>query len=314
MFGSSIVDIAIGITFVFFLLSLITSTLNEIILSSLNMRGRYLLTGLKTLLDDEHTGLVSKLYNHGQIFGLFKGSFDPGKKGNLPSYIPARNFAIALLDVIPAAADATSLTAAAESMAKDSAKEKIGKPLLSMINLAGSDPAKLTKSVEEWYDSAMERVSGWYKYRSQWFLFGIGLILAIALNADTVRIVNQLSIDSALRQSIVAAAQSAKLPDTKSGQPIQDQIHQAFSQVSQIQNLGIPLGWTGAWLPDSPTGSKLWFWGWSKICGGWLLTALAVSLGAPFWFDLLNKIVVVRSTVKPGEKRQGEASKEGTKK
>jgi hypothetical protein len=43
---------------------------------------------------------------------------------------------------------------------------------------------------------------------------------------------------------------------------------------------------------------------------GWLLTALAVSLGAPFWFDTLNKIMVVRSTVKPSEKSRDEASKD----
>jgi len=27
---------------------------------------------------------------------------------------------------------------------------------------------------------------------------------------------------------------------------------------------------------------------------GWLLTALALSLGAPFWFDLFNKLVNMR--------------------
>jgi hypothetical protein len=43
---------------------------------------------------------------------------------------------------------------------------------------------------------------------------------------------------------------------------------------------------------------------------GWLLTALAISLGAPFWFDLLNKIMVIRSTVKPHEKSPEEASED----
>ena len=43
---------------------------------------------------------------------------------------------------------------------------------------------------------------------------------------------------------------------------------------------------------------------------GWLITALAVSLGAPFWFDLLNKFMVIRSTVKPHEKSPEEASED----
>jgi hypothetical protein len=43
---------------------------------------------------------------------------------------------------------------------------------------------------------------------------------------------------------------------------------------------------------------------------GWLLTGMAISLGAPFWFDLLNKFMVVRSTIKPQEKSQTEPSKD----
>jgi hypothetical protein len=318
MFGSSTIEIAIGMVFVFLLLSLIASTINEIILSSLNMRGKDLLRGLKTLLDDaDATGLVKGLYNHGQIFGLFEGNFDPKKMGNLPSYIPPQNFVMALLDVVPAAAqlgaqpgdvqqDAVamlaSLRVAAHKLAIDPKTEKVGKPLISMINAAGNDPIKLKKSVEDWYNSAMDRVSGWYKYRTQTVLCSIGIALAVALNADTVRIMKQLSIDSTLRQSIVAAAQSAKQPDSKSGQPIQDQIKQAQDQVAKIENIGIPFGWDTK-QPPNP-------WPWPQMILGWFLTAIAVSLGAPFWFDMLNKIMVVRSTVKPHEKSQEEESKD----
>ena len=86
-----------------------------------------------------------------------------------------------------------------------------------------------------------------------------------------------------------------------------------------IQSLGLPIGWDN---PDDP--KSIWpgfhFWEgkvWSGWAGqirlhflGWLLTALAVSLGAPFWFDMLNKFIVVRSTVKPKEKSPEEKSKD----
>jgi hypothetical protein len=315
MFGSATLDIAIGIVFVFLLLSLIASTINEIILSFVNMRGKDLLLGLKTLLNDpDATGLVKKLYNHGQIFGLFQGQFDPRETGNLPSYIPPQNFALALLDVVLAAdqpaavpqdagAMLASLRAAAQKLANDPNTEKVGKPLISMLDVAGNDLGRLRKSVEDWYNSAMDRVSGWYKYRTQKILFVIGLVLAISLNANTIGIVKQLSVDSTLRQSIVAAAQSAKGPTSDTSQPIAAQIKQAEDEVSGIGNLGIPLGWTKDTTPsDLPGGLGLFL--------GWLLTGVAVSLGAPFWFDLLNKIMVVRSTVKPREKSQLEASKD----
>jgi hypothetical protein len=385
MFGSATIDIAIGMVFVFLLLSLIASTINEIILSFLSMRGKELLRGLKMLLDDTNaTGLVAKVYNHGQIFGLFEGEFDPKKPGKLPSYIPPENFVMALLDVVPehaaqpgalqaplsagapvpvsppsvaaAAAGAgvgdstppptippparspssgdlfaqlgraqqdatamlTSLRTSAQKLAANPATEKVGKPLVSMIDAAGGDVAKLKQSLTDWYNSAMDRVSGWYKYRTQWMLFWIGLVLAMALNADAVRIVKQLSTDSTLRQSIVAAAQSAKQPDGQGAQPIANQIDQARQQVSAIQNLGIPLGWTNPLQQNRQEALADAFWstpnvaseGLLQVLFGWLLTAVAVSLGAPFWFDMLNKIMVVRSTVKPRENSQEEASKE----
>jgi hypothetical protein len=203
-----------------------------------------------------------------------------------------------------------SLWVAAHRLATDPKTEKVGKPLIAMLDAAGNDAAALKKSIEDWYNSAMDRVSGWYKYRTQWLLFWIGLALAVSLNANTVSIVQQLSKDSALRQSVVAAAGAAKQAETVTGAA--DQIKAAQTQVDAIDNLGIPLGWThtaALWdfddkKPDGRLLQKL------TLLLGWLLTAFAVSLGAPFWFDLLNKIMVVRSTVKPREKSQDEASKD----
>jgi hypothetical protein len=154
----------------------------------------------------------------------------------------------------------------------------------------------------------MDRVSGWYKYRTQKILFVIGLALAVAMNVDAINILKQLSKDSALRQSIVAAAGNAK-PPAGSGatETLQSQIQDVKTGVNDVNNLGIPIGWNH--VPDILK-TRTWHWGYVNILLGWLVTALAISLGAPFWFDLLNKIMVVRSTVKPREKSQEEASKD----
>ncbi len=329
MFGSSVLDIAIGAVFLFLLLSVFATAINEIVFSFLNMRGRELLRGIATLLSDaQKTGLVTKIYNHGQIFGLFEGDFDPSRRSKLPSYIPSKNFALALLDTVAhpfaeqllmtqqgaatqagaptgIAQDAIVLTQAfkdaAEKMASDPATEKVGKPLVSMITMSGGDAVKLQKSVEDWYNSGMDRVSGWYKYKTQWMLFAIGLVMAVAINADTIHIVKQLSQDSTLRASIVAAAESAKEPQVNQGKSTQDRIDAARNSLSNINTLGVPLGWhQGDWDADHAPNLIL----------GWLLTAIAISLGAPFWFDILNKIMVIRSTVKPREKSHDESSKD----
>lgn len=314
MFASTFIDTAIGISFVFLLLSLIASTVNEIFLSLLNTRGKELLKGLKTLLnDDDATGLVQSVYSHGQIYGLFQGEFDPKKPGNLPSYIPPSNFAWALINVIreeggqavtvqqDAAAALQSIRQAAQELALKN--EKVGKPIVAMIDAAEGDFSKFSKSIENWYNSAMDRVSGWYKNKTQKILFGIGLVLAVSLNADTIRIVRDLSESDALRQSVVAAAQSAKAPDSSDPDALQGQMKNLSTDISSVEGLGIPLGWRGKASLPGP------FLDWLGMFGGWILTAIAVSLGAPFWFDLLNKFMVVRSTVKPREKSPEEPSK-----
>jgi len=369
MFGSAMLDIAVGVVFIFLLLSILATGINEIIMSGRNMRAKELLTGIESLLNDRNNtnGLVQQVYTHGQVYGLYLGTFDRKNQSHLPSYIPSRNFALALLDIVaergqtvlktaadqdkqqrqqglhayppqplrsvaqappsstPQIATAPalqiagtpivpippSIQAGAAAYAADILTDKLGKPLLAMIAMANNDANKLQRAVEDWYNSAMDRVSGQYKYRTQKWLLGIGLVMAITINADTLRIVRQLSKDSTLRQSLVAAAQNSRPAQPTPDQPLTSTV-QSFST---IHSLGIPIGWHGA--PDilhHPfTGSS---WGslpgrpdhWQTLLG-WLLTAIAVSLGAPFWFDALNKIMVIRSTVKPSEKSPNEASK-----
>jgi hypothetical protein len=288
----------------------------------------------------------------GQIFGLFKGPFNPKKPGSLPAYIPSQNFVMAFLDIIPAATGLStggevkakamaaaagvgaavsppaapplgnptqhdtashvramfdSLWAAAHKSAEDPNTQKVGKPLIAMLDAAGNDATKLKKSIEDWYNSAMDRVSGWYKYRTQWVLFGIGMVLAASMNVDAINIIKQLSKDSTLRQSIVAAADNVKPPDNGSNGTTKEQIDKVKSVVEDVKNFGIPLGWSH--VPDILENGR-WHAGYLGVLLGWLMTAIAVSLGAPFWFDMLNKIMVVRSTVKPHEKSQDEQSKD----
>ena len=341
MFGSSMLDIATGVVFIFLLLSILATGINEIIMSARNMRAKELLTGIESLLNDKNNanGLVQQVYTHGQVYGLYRGTFDRKNQSDLPSYIPSRNFSLALLDIVsqkgedlrkplppplpgqpailrpplppqfrqPAPVPTTqiapvptvpipqSIRDGAALYAANTLTDKLGKPLLAMIAMANNDANKLQKAVEDWYNSAMDRVSGQYKYRTQKWLLGIGLVMAIAINADTLRIVRQLSKDSTLRQSIVAAAQNARpAQPTTADQTLANTV-QSFSTVN---SLGIPIGWHRGGPYLSLEGVL-----------GWLLTAIAISLGAPFWFDALNKIMVIRSTVKPTEKSKDEASK-----
>ncbi len=101
MFGSSILEVAIGVIFVYLLLSLICTALNEAIASLLQKRGSNLFEGIKNLLNDPtFTGLAHQVYNHGLIAGISQHAADPDKPTRLPSYMSPANFSLALLDIL----------------------------------------------------------------------------------------------------------------------------------------------------------------------------------------------------------------------
>ena len=79
---------------------------------------------------------------------------------------------------------------------------------------------------------------------------------------------------------------------------------------SFVLPVGLPIGWGNGWgAPRPGADSTIW----NTVLGpvlGWLLTAFAASMGAPFWFDLLNKVMVIRATVKPREKSPEEGSED----
>jgi hypothetical protein len=327
MLGSEILDVAIGVVFVFVLVSLICSAVREGLEAWLKTRATHLDEGIRHLLHDHDAqGLARHLFEHPLVFGLFTGNYNPPTKDtwwptaltrgrNLPSYIPSRNFALALMDIAARgpATDDVSGDPGTMTMSLDAVRANIrnlGNPavqrvLLMAIDTAQDDFEKAVSNVAAWYDSGMDRVSGWYKRSTQWILFAIGVFVAVAFNVNTVAIADYLYHERAAREALVAEAQAAGRD--------QNFVDSNYQRVrTDLEALQLPIGWTKTSLlrPDPVRSSQSMGLVWLEAIGGWLLTAFAASLGAPFWFDLLNKIMVIRSTVKPHEKSPEEASED----
>lgn len=262
---------------------------------------------------------------------------------NLPSYIPSELFFTALMDTLvngdarradpaapaPAAQrlELEKVLTAIDALAKDPRQgesgKQLGRVLRALLPEGAQELSAFQARVESWFNGSMDRVSGWYKQRTQWVLFLIGLLTAGLMNADSIRIAQVLARDRTLRESVVAMAQqqrqlpAAAAPDT-TRPPTGEELQAAFNNVSagigKVHALGLPLGWDeeGEDLKKlgEAQGSEWWLLIALKALG-FLASAVAVALGAPFWFDLLNKFMVVRSTVKPEEKSRKEGSKDG---
>lgn len=306
MFGSEILDVAIGLSLIYLLLASICSLLRERAEALLKTRAIDLERGIRSLLDDPDGALAAKIYNHPLVSGLFVGTYDPNAlKGagddkrmprgtTLPSYIPAKNFVGALLDTVGGTSAADLRTAAATI--PDDAVRKV---MLHALDDAAGDVARLRTNLETWFNNGMDSVSSWYRRRSQNVIMLLALVVTVVVNANTLTIVERLSIDDSLRATLVAQA------GDRGGQGVA-----VADPYAQLGKLGLPLGWQGGWpgargnpLVAAPAAVG-WAWWWEQVLQpliGLLLTAFAVSLGAPVWFDVMNRLVSLRASLKPPE-------------
>lgn len=159
------------------------------------------------------------------------------------------------------------------------------------------------KGMADWFDQSMVRASGTYKRNAKGISFVLGLIAAILGNVDTINMVDRLyknqslsgTINQLADQVIASNPQSiAKLNDPKTItlqdknaaiQPIKENINVVIDQIAAF-----PIGWT---LPRDVNISPL---AWISRLVGWFISAIALSMGAPFWFELLNKFINVRNS------------------
>ncbi|MDR4308756.1 hypothetical protein IHQ68_19215 [Chelatococcus sambhunathii] len=129
------------------------------------------------------------------------------------------------------------------------------------------------------------------------------------MNLDAITVAQRLASDKTMRQAFVAQAEKAQ---PTNGTP---SVEDLDAQLAKLRELGAPIGWAQGFPgPQNSTGALANGWSsigpWLMVIFGWLVTAGAISFGAPFWFDVLNKFMVIRSTVKPREKSQEEGSED----
>jgi hypothetical protein len=279
MFGSTILDVAIAIVFIYLLVSLVISAINEFIAALLKSRAKNLSKGIQALLQDPaQAGWVARLYQHPLIQSLSP----PNSK---PSYIPSRTFALALLDLIAPATMDGNRTLADLKAGMVNLPEPLQRTLTNLLDEAQHDVERLKTQIEIWFNNGMDRASGWYKRKTQWIQFFLGLSLVILLNIDSVHIGRTLfAVNSPLRASLVESAKSFVAQPGGTNRPMKD-------VVEAISTASLPIGWSELPRRDQ----------WLTMILGWLITAFAVSLGAPFWFDLLNKFVNIRASGKAPE-------------
>lgn len=188
------------------------------------------------------------------------------------------------------------------------------------------------ENIEEWFNNAMNRLTGWYKRRCLITTLLVGILLASIVNVDSINLINRLWREPDLRIAILSKIENILTQDsiTSLGLGQLSAIQQQFSEIN------LPVGWLGSpisptieQVPNLPVSCTLFpiqeneiygilisgecypiinspqitdLTGWLIKLAGILISGVAASPGASFWFDLLKKIVNVRlSGANPSE-------------
>ena len=375
MIDLRMIDVAIGIVFLYLLICMVCSILRESIENILNRRATNLEEGIrelfgiaegeKTPAKDDELG-IDKLYDHPLIKVLYAGSYAKSPAGSqrrlgqrllhlskiaplrhLPSYIPSSTFALVLIDLVCRQGQSgQSAPLTVDSLRQNVDKienQTLKRALLVALDNADGKLEQVRERIEAWFNTAMDAVSARYRRDTNFIIFGVALIVSIGINVDTFRIADYLYRNGAVRDALVArAAEAAKrddLPDFNLAK-------------SALEATELPIGWScgkgpkllpcrtvpspsdetsqqrqprpGHEAPSIGQGDPLdpgqylrskpetrWsrdnFLELGSFLVGWLVTAFAATLGAPFWFDLLKRFLQARNVVQ-ASRRTGDQS------
>jgi hypothetical protein len=320
--------------FVYFLLGIISSSAIEIILTGLRARSVVLEEWLFKIFDKKikqpdgtTLSLGQAIMDHCSVTAL-------AKEGRSTSYIDAKNFTSALLEKITF--DPANPKSVAKNIdefiatlnATPVLSTEFNRVLLTYANEAKETYKALSEKtvseidlfkgkIENWYDSSMERLTGALKKRYlRPATFIVALIITVSLNADSIALAKYLysnpeartkmamqAYDATIDSGFVRKVQSMKIiPDSSTGaladpQAIKNEITNKLKEIDKAKqglNYVMPLTWKAGEL-NNERGEFSGLLLFSKITG-LLATILAIMMGAPFWFDMLNKISNMRGT------------------
>jgi hypothetical protein len=327
MFNSPILNLVILLSFTYFIGSLMLSAIHESIAAGLKVRGRDLKKTLQNLLNDpQWTAFVKgSIFKSQHIQSLMNNA------KQFPSYIPAQNFVLTIIEQIGHGSyTAANITAGIANSPLPASMKQVLNDLWqqagSSVTATQTQLAAFETRLENYYNNAMERATGWYKRKTRRMLLVIGFLLAALLNIDTIKITNDALNDK--NKLVETVDNIVKLmPDLKPGEAIAITVGADTAEIAvttdssavikpdsvikaggeKIKKLQFVYNETGGYQMGYKTGKYFNDW-WDKNGNGpkvlffkllgLLITCFALQLGSNYWFDLLNKTVNMRATGK----------------
>lgn len=306
LLGSDILEVVVGVVFLFTILAVVASAVTEAVSQAFAMRSRTLSKAVVELLGSEEAR--TKFYEHPLIQSLSRqGYVDKAfRRMSRPSYMPSSVFAATLTSLVPTAASPAGITFTLPTWAAEKPLQTVLETIASQIPEAERSVERMRDEIATWFDQSMDRVQGWYKRMTQIVIFIVAAVVVVFMNADALRYADSLAVNPQVRAAVVAAADRLLPSDTGGTLP------DVAAVKAELAKLDSSLGWADGDKTNPRTPPSLswsvddWVVFFKSHLAGWLITIFAISLGAPFWFDVLGRVAQLRGAgQKPNESPPG---------
>ncbi len=313
----TILDVVISIIVVYFLMSTLVSFCNECIAMMANYRGKILYKSLKHLFleeKNEEDSLIEKVYQSKFVNNL-AGQFTIANKVlQKPSYIATENFTSALIDEIQKCGIKKAYARNIDDLKKkiDAIKDSFIKSKLQEIitELEETQQASITsvkKKISEWYDGYMLSVTEVYRNYIRMWIFGISFFVAFTMNVDSLVLIEYFFENKEKRELMISFAENVGKDDYKindslaSDRRLEEIKRLKKAVVDDINAFDLPNGWKEGGMKstllyeqkvlNNPTSNSSF----RKVIG-LFLTTISLTLGAPFWYQLMVNLLALRKS------------------
>jgi len=300
-------DVLIGLAVIMLALSMAVTMLTQFLTTAVNSRGRHLKRGLADLLGQMDANLEKRVADE-IAAAVLKNPLVSSTLGGLGSVVHRDEFTKLLLHLADGSNPslkpetrqillqalqangikdpvATLNNVRTAALALEATNPQLGADARQALALLQEAKSDLVGKVNNWFDQTMDRVAMRFTATTRAVTFIASALVAIGLQVDTVDLVNRLSADDVLRSAFVQQAASLKTETPPATDADRERQYLAF--LAEKGLISIP--------PLSYAGWKTHLGGINLF--GVLITSLLLSLGAPFWYNALGRLIQLRSVI-----------------
>ncbi|MBI5951133.1 MAG: hypothetical protein HY865_05705 [Chloroflexi bacterium] len=301
---SQVLEVALGLIFVYYILGSIISLVTQWINEFFETRGKALERYLVKIVGDKKIGDFISLPQLQALRPIrYKGPLSVFGAVTEPKKIEK----IPVATLVDAFFDFSGLTANQElnllQLAEliDKLPESEGKrAFISWINQGVTNIEDLRKRTTAYFTGMMEQAAATFRANARSFVILLSIGVTVLFGTDSIQLAKTLWVNAELRALAVAKAEAVAAQEGATA-TIDDLIH-------QLSDLTIKIGW---WQTEHPAaGATVMDWVLFVILKiiGLGLTVAAVSQGSSFWYDLLKKLTSPATSTSSSKSSDGTSS------